>query len=108
MILLIYYQLVAIVVFKIGSIHSKKEKAKTKNMLPWGSEFSHLNMRGEIILRRDQDFDILCFEIKFVGYFPTVVHLWPSNHPTSLPTQTVLSIDDISDMVLIVNRLILF
>ena len=66
-------------------------------MLPRDSEFSHLSKRGEIILRRDQDFDILCFKIKFEGHFLTVVRLWTSNHPTSLPTSNVSSIDDISD-----------
>ena len=94
---LIYWILVVIVAFKMGSIHSRREKVKIKNMLPRGIEFSHLNKRGEIILRTDQDFDILCFEIKFEGYFLTVVRLWPSNHPTSLPTPDVSSIDDISD-----------
>ena len=74
MIILIYCLLVAIVVFKMGSIHSRREKVKIKNNLPQGSEFSHLNIRGEIILRRDQDFNILCFEIKFEDYSPTVVH----------------------------------
>ena len=97
MIILIYCLLVAIVVFKMGSIHSRREKVKIKNNLPQGSEFCHLNTRGEIILRRDQGFNVLCFEIKFEGYFPTVVRRWPSNHPTSPPTPNVLSIDDISD-----------
>ena len=94
---LIYCILVVIVAFKMGSIHSRREKVKIKNMLPRGSEFSHLNKRGEILLRRDQDFDILCFEIKFERYFLTVVRLRPSNHPTSVPTPNVSSTDDISD-----------
>ena len=76
-----------------------EEKGKnTKNMLPQGSEFSHLNTRGKIILRRNQDFDIICFEIKFECYFPTVMRLWLSNHPTGPPTPNVWSIDDVSDI----------
>ena len=67
-------------------------------MLPRGSEFSDLNTRGKIILRRNQDFDIICFEIKFEGYFPTVMRLWLSNHPTGPPTPNVWSIDDVSDI----------
>ena len=67
MIILIYCLLIVIIVSKMGSIPSRRQKMKIKNMLPRGSEFSHLNTREEIFLRRDHDFDILCFEIKFEG-----------------------------------------
>ena len=97
MVFLIYCLLVVIVLFKRGPIHSRRENVKIKNMLPRGSELSHLKKQGEIILRRDQDFDIICFKIKFEGYFPTVVGIWLSNHPTSPPTPDVSSIGDISD-----------
>ena len=61
-------------------------------MLPRGNEFSHLNSRGKVTLRQDEDFNILCFEINFDGYFLALVCLWPSNHPTSQPTPDVSSI----------------
>ena len=61
-------------------------------MLPRGNKFSHLNSRGKVTLRQDEDFNILCFEINFDGYFLALVCLWPSNHPTSRPTPDVSSI----------------
>ena len=94
---LIYCLLVVIIVFKMGSIHSRREKLKIKNFLPKGAKFSHLNTRGEIILKRDADFDILCFEINFQGYFPAIVRLWRSNHPKSPPAPNIFNIDDLSD-----------
>ena len=91
----------------MGSIRSKREKVKIKNLLPRGTEFSHLNARGKITLKRDTDFDILCFEINFQGYFPAAVRLWPSNHPTSPPTPNV-SILTFRIVVLIVKNYFCF
>lgn len=83
----------------MGSIHSRREKVKIKNLSPKVNEFSHLSTRGGITLKRDTDFSILCFIIKIEDHFPTVVRLWPSNHPTNLPKSDVSSIDDGSDDV---------
>lgn len=97
MIFLIYYLHVVIAVFDMGSMYQKREKVKMKNLLPRGVEFSHLNTRGEITLKRDRDFDILCFEINFQGYFLAVMRLLQSNHLTSPPTPNVSNIDNVSD-----------
>lgn len=96
MIFLIYYLHVVIAVFEMGSIYWEREKVKMKTLLPRGVEFSHLNTRGEITLKSDRNFDILCFEINFQGYFPVVMRLLQSNHLTSPPTPNVSNIDDIS------------
>lgn len=92
----------------MGSIRSKREKVKIKNLLPRGNEFSHLNAKSKITLKRDIDFDILCFEINFQGYFPAAVRLCPSNHPTSPPTPNVSILTTFRIVVLIVNKLLLF
>lgn len=92
----------------MGSIRSKREKVKIKNLLPRGNEFSHLNAKSKITLKRDIDFDILCFEINFQGYFPAAARLCPSNHPTSPPTPNVSILTTFRIVVLIVNKLLLF
>ena len=83
----------------MDSIHSRREKVKIKTLWSKVNEFSHLSTLGGITLKRDTDFSILCFIIKIEDHFSTVVHLWPSNHPSNLPKPDVLSIDDGSDDV---------
>lgn len=68
-----------------------------KDLLSRGVEFSDLNTWGKITLKRDRDFDILCFELNFQGYFPAVMHLLQSDHLKSPPTPNVSNIDDIED-----------
>ena len=41
-----------------------KEKVKINNMLPRNHEIASTS--GEITLRKDDDFDILCFEINWI------------------------------------------
>ena len=51
---------------------------------------------GEITLRKDENFDILCFEINCDGFLPTRVHLWSINSPcTLLPNLVSNSNNDI-------------
>ena len=40
-------------------------------------------MSGEIILKKDEDFDILCFDISFDGFLSTRVRLCPINSPST-------------------------
>ena len=47
-----------------------KEKIKINNMLPKNHGIGSTS--GEITLRKDEDFDILCFEIKCDGFLPTM------------------------------------
>ena len=71
------------------SFLSRRNRVTIKNLLQKGKQFSHLN--GEIVLKKDTDF--LYFEIRFDGYYHTVVRFWPENHPTCLPTYSVSTID---------------
>ena len=48
----------------MGCAQSKKN-VQIKNMLPKNHEISSVS--GEIILKKDEDFDILCFEIDCFG-----------------------------------------
>lgn len=75
--------------FTMGSFQSKKNQVKIKNLLPKRKEFSYFNTSGEITLKKDVDFDILCFEINLEGHYLKLVCLWPQNHSTAPPTPVV-------------------
>ena len=49
------------------------EKIKINNILPKNYEIASTS--GEITFRKDEDFDILCFEINCDGYLSTRVRL---------------------------------
>ena len=70
-----------------------KEKIKIKNLLPKTHEIS--STPGEITLKKDEDFDILCFEVIFDGLLPSRVRLWPINSPCTPPPISVSYSDDI-------------
>lgn len=76
----------------MGCVQSKKEGVILKNNLPKENEIS--KVAGEIVLKKDSDFNILCFDVNFDGYYTTRVRLWPENHPTTPPPMPdVSSID---------------
>ena len=52
-------------------------------------------MCGELTLEQDVEFDVLCFDINFDGYFPAQIRLWPQNHPTAPPTPGVSDISSV-------------
>ena len=52
-------------------------------MLPKNHEISSVS--GEVILKKDEDFDIVCFDINFHGFLSTRVCLWPINSPSTPP-----------------------
>ena len=51
-------------------------------------------LRLEKHVKKDEDFDILCFEINFDGFLPSPVHLWPINSPCTPPPTPVSDSDD--------------
>ena len=59
---------------------------KIKNLSPKWKEFTRLNKCGEITLKKDVDFYVLCFDINFDGYFPAQILLWLQNYLTAPPT----------------------
>ena len=60
----------------MGCVQSKKN-VQIKNMFPKNYEISPVF--GEVILKKDEDFDIFCFDINFDGFLFTRVRLWPIN-----------------------------
>ena len=66
----------------MGLSRSKKNRVKI-----------NLNVDGEIVLTKEVDFDMLCFEINFNGYFPILVPLWQQNL-LPIPSTTVVSSED--------------
>ena len=76
----------------MGCVQLKREEVTLKKNLTKSNEISKVN--GEIVLKKDSDFNFLCFDINFDGYYMARVPLWPENHPTTLPpTLDVSSID---------------
>ena len=60
-----------------------EKDVQIKNMLPKNHEISSVS--GEIILKKDEDFDIFCFDINFDGNLSARVRLWPINSPCTSP-----------------------
>ena len=56
----------------MGCAQSKKN-VQIKNMLPKNLEIAPVS--GKVILKKDEDFDILCFEVNCDGFLPTRVRL---------------------------------
>ena len=42
-------------------------------------KYPHLNLRGEIIIRKDFNSCIPEIDLHFENYFPATVHVWPSD-----------------------------
>ena len=73
----------------MGYVQSKKN-VQIKNMLSKNHKISSVS--GEIILKKDEDFDILCFDIDFDEFLSTRVCLWRINSPSTAPP--ILGSDD--------------
>ena len=58
----------------MGLGQSKKDRAKVKVI-----NNNFLFTVGKIVVRKGEDFDILCLDLDFYGYFLTVVRAWPEN-----------------------------
>ena len=66
----------------MGCVQLKKNK-QIKNILPKNHKISSVS--GEIILKKDENFDMLCFDINCDGFSSTRVRLWPINSPSTQP-----------------------
>ena len=66
----------------MGSVLAKRSKIKIKNIL----DKNIPRTSGEIVIRKDADFDIICFDIDIEGFYPTRIRLLLQNHPTCPPT----------------------
>ena len=69
---------------------AKRNRLKVKNILP--KEENIPKASGEIIFRKDMDFDILYFDINIDGFYPAGVRLWPQNNPTAPTRPQVASV----------------
>ena len=77
------------------SVLAKKKRVKIKNLLP--KEENMPKASGEIVLRKDMDFDILCFDINIDGFYPARICLWPQNYPIAPPTPDISTTYSSSD-----------
>ena len=67
---------------KLGQ--SKKNRVKVKVT---GNNF--LFTARKIVVRKDEDLDILCLDLDFDGYFLTIVRVWPENRSSRLPKPNI-------------------
>ena len=61
----------------MGFFVLSRKKIKIKNILPNNPEIA--STTGQIILRKDEGFGILCFEINCDGFLPTRARPWLVN-----------------------------
>ena len=71
----------------MGSELVKKNRIRIKNIL----DELMPKISGKIVIKKDADFDVICFDIDIRGYYPTRVCLWPQNHRTWPPATSELS-----------------
>ena len=55
----------------MGSVLAKRSKIKIKNIL----DKNIPRTSGEIVIRKNANFDIICFDIDIEGFYPTRVCL---------------------------------
>ena len=79
----------------MGKKFSKKKKFEVSNVISKRNLLNnpHLDVSGEIIISLDHLLQILKIEIRFDGYFPSVVRLWPGDAPTAPISPRVSSFD---------------
>ena len=83
----------------MGLGYSKK-KIEIVNLLSKKyKEEPHLDVKGEIIIGKNDLMDIPEIEIRFDDYFPAIVRLWPADRPSPSPSLMVSSIGSGSDTV---------
>ena len=73
----------------MGLSLSRKKKLKFIDMIPKGREYLHLVATGEIIFRKDCDFNIPEIEINIAGYFSALFRLWPEGREEQVATPNV-------------------
>ena len=81
----------------MGLRHSRKKIEIVNVLKKKYKEKPHLDVKGEIILRKYYTLDIPEIDIRFEGYFPACVRLWPYDRPS--PSLTVSSTDSGIDKV---------
>ena len=57
--------------------------------------FDYLRPRGEILVKKDEDFHVICFEINDKGWFTAIAHHWPNN--IQLDFAPNISVDNLLD-----------
>ena len=67
-----------------GICRVKKRKLKIKNVIPKDKDTPRAF--GKILLRKDPEFDVLCFDINIDGFHPARIRLWLQNHTTNPPS----------------------
>ena len=57
----------------MGSSLAKEKKIKIADLTPKGRFFYYLRPSGEVIMRKVEDFDVLCFEKRAKDWYSAIV-----------------------------------
>ena len=57
----------------MGSSLAKERKIKIADVTPKGRFFDYLKPSGDIIMRKVEDFDVLCFEMRAKDWYCAIV-----------------------------------
>ena len=86
----------------MGNVFKKQKKVEVNNFISKKdlNKYPHLDLKGEIIIRKDNE---LCFaeiELHFKNCFPAFVHVWPNNYNTRIISSAE---SDISFAEIVIN-----
>ena len=72
---------------EIANVITKKDLIK----------YPYLDLKGEIIIKKDNKPSFAEVELHFENHFPSFVHVWPNNYNTRniSPTESDISFEDI-------------
>ena len=86
----------------MGNVFEKQRDTEIVNVISKKDllKYPHLNLNGEIIIKKDVNTSIPEIDLRFENYFPAVVRVWPSdfNSRNTSPIER-----DISDSQIIVS-----
>ena len=86
----------------MGNIFKKQRDIEIVNVVSKKDllKHPHLNLKGEIIIKKDVNISLPEIDLRFENYFPAVVRVWPGEF-NSRNTSPIES--DISDLQIIVS-----
>ena len=83
----------------MGNVFRKRKNAEVNNVITKKdlNKYPHLDLKGEIIIKKDRDSGIAEIELNFEKHFPAFFNIWPKdfNIRSISPTESDISFDEI-------------
>ena len=66
----------------MGNVLKKQKNVEVNNAISEKdlNKYLHLDLKGEIIIRKDNESCLAEIELNFENYFPAFVRVWPNNY----------------------------